>query len=174
MIDDGVVGCEYAVRQPVVAHELPDILDRIELRAFRWQRHDCDVGWHDQVIGEMPSSLIDQQRAVAAGRHADGDFGQVQGHRFRIAPGQNQARGRATLGADRTEDVGGGGALVSPGGWPGAAARPAPGDLVLLADPCLIGEPDLYVGGLDAVLACDRAQTGGETYGMARPATSAA
>jgi hypothetical protein len=31
MLDDIVIGCEDAVRQPVIAHELPDILDRIEL-----------------------------------------------------------------------------------------------------------------------------------------------
>jgi hypothetical protein len=32
VVDDVVIGCEDAVRQPVVAHELPDILDRVELR----------------------------------------------------------------------------------------------------------------------------------------------
>ena len=36
MVDDVVVGIEDAVGQPVVAHELPDVLDRIELgRAWR-------------------------------------------------------------------------------------------------------------------------------------------
>ena len=34
MIDEIVVGFEDAVGKPVVAHELPDILDRIELGAF--------------------------------------------------------------------------------------------------------------------------------------------
>jgi len=29
--DDVVVGSEYPVRQPVVAHELPDVLDRVQL-----------------------------------------------------------------------------------------------------------------------------------------------
>ena len=44
MVDDVVVGIEDAVGQPVVAHELPDVLDRIELgRAWR-QGENSDVG----------------------------------------------------------------------------------------------------------------------------------
>ena len=38
MVEDVVVGFENAVRQPVVAHELPDVFDRVELGAFRRQR----------------------------------------------------------------------------------------------------------------------------------------
>ncbi len=38
MIEDVVVGFEDSVRQPVVAHELPDILNRVELWAFQRQR----------------------------------------------------------------------------------------------------------------------------------------
>jgi hypothetical protein len=38
MIDEIVVGFEDAAGKPVVAHELPDILDRIELGAFWRQR----------------------------------------------------------------------------------------------------------------------------------------
>ena len=34
MVDEIVVGFEDSVREPVVAHELPDIFDRIELGAF--------------------------------------------------------------------------------------------------------------------------------------------
>ena len=45
MLDDIVIGCEDAVRQPVIAHELPDILHRVELgRAGREQDDgDCSV-----------------------------------------------------------------------------------------------------------------------------------
>ena len=35
VVEDIVVRLEDAVRQPVVAHELPDVLDRVELGAFR-------------------------------------------------------------------------------------------------------------------------------------------
>jgi hypothetical protein len=34
MIDDVVTGGEDAVREPVVSHELPDVLGRIEFRAY--------------------------------------------------------------------------------------------------------------------------------------------
>lgn len=50
---------------------------------------------------------------------------------------------------------------------PCAAACPAPGDLVLLADAGLVGEPDLYGAGLDAPLAPDRVQARGETFAKA-------
>ena len=48
MVDDVVVGFEDAVRQPVVAHELPDVLDRVELWAPWRERHQGDVGRHDE------------------------------------------------------------------------------------------------------------------------------
>ena len=47
MVDEIVIGFEDAVGEPVVAHVLPDVLDRIELRAFRRQGDNGDVVWHD-------------------------------------------------------------------------------------------------------------------------------
>src|SRR5438309_5438187 len=44
MVDEIVVGFEDAVGEPVVAHELPDVLDRVELWAFRRQQNDGDIG----------------------------------------------------------------------------------------------------------------------------------
>ena len=44
-----------------------------------------------------------------------------------------------------------------------ATPRPTPRDLVLLADPGLVGEPELYVVGIDALVARDRRHAGGET-----------
>ena len=61
MVDDVVVGFEDAVRQPVVAHELPDVFDRVEFRASWRQRHQGDVGWHDQFGRSVPSGLIEQE-----------------------------------------------------------------------------------------------------------------
>ncbi len=48
VVEDVVVGFEHAVRQPVVAHELPDVLDRIELWAFGWEWQQGDVVGNDQ------------------------------------------------------------------------------------------------------------------------------
>jgi len=39
MVDEIVVGFEDAVGEPVVAHELPDVLDRVELWALRRQQN---------------------------------------------------------------------------------------------------------------------------------------
>jgi len=35
--DDVIVVTEHTVSQPVVAHELPNVLHHIQLRAFGWQ-----------------------------------------------------------------------------------------------------------------------------------------
>jgi hypothetical protein len=45
------------VRKPVLAHELPDVLLRVQFRAFRGQRDQRDAGRNVQAGGEMPSSL---------------------------------------------------------------------------------------------------------------------
>lgn len=37
MVDDIFVGLEDPVRQPVIAHELPDVFDRVQLWAF-WRQ----------------------------------------------------------------------------------------------------------------------------------------
>ena len=59
VIDEIVIGFEDAVGEPVVAHELPDVLDRVELGTFRRQGDDGDVGWHNEACREVPSGLID-------------------------------------------------------------------------------------------------------------------
>jgi hypothetical protein len=47
-----------------VAHELPDVFDRIELGALWWQRDEGDVGGHDERVRAMPSRLIELARFV--------------------------------------------------------------------------------------------------------------
>ena len=63
VVEDVVVGSEDAVGEPVVAHELPDVLDRVELGAFRRQRDDGDVGRHDEVRRQVPAGLIENSTA---------------------------------------------------------------------------------------------------------------
>jgi len=77
VIEDVVVGFEDAVRQPVVAHELPDVLDRIELGAFGRQRQQRDVGGHDERGRTVPAGLIEQQHGMRAGRDGGGDLRQM-------------------------------------------------------------------------------------------------
>jgi len=65
--NDVLVGIENPVGQPVVPHELPDILDRIELGTFGWERNDGDVGGDFQLARGMPTGLIDQYHGVRIG-----------------------------------------------------------------------------------------------------------
>ena len=48
VVDEIVVGFEDSVGEPVIAHELPDIFDRVELRRFGRQRENGDVGGNNQ------------------------------------------------------------------------------------------------------------------------------
>ena len=122
------------------------------------------LGGTIELAGEMPAGLIDEQRGVRARRDLGGDFGQVQVHRFGVAAGHDEGRALAVLGADRAEDIGGGGSLILRSARPRAALGPAAGDLVLLADARLVGEPDLYGVGSDALLARDLFQARGKTF----------
>ncbi len=112
----------------------------------------------------MPAGLVDQEDGVGAGRDDLGDFREVQVHRFGIAAWQDQGRALALLWADGAEDVGGGGALITRSAGTGAPFGPPSGDLVLLADPSLVCEPDFYLVAFDRLLARDCAQTRGEVF----------
>ena len=68
LVEDVGVGFEDAVRQPVVAHELSDILDRIDFRAFRGQRQQGHGGCDDKRTGAMPPRLIEEPDGVGARR----------------------------------------------------------------------------------------------------------
>ena len=56
MVEDVAVGFEDAVRQPVVAHELPDVLDGVALGTFGRQRQQGDVAGDDETRREMPAA----------------------------------------------------------------------------------------------------------------------
>ena len=164
MIDDVVVGFEHAVGEPIVAQELPDVLGRIEFRAFGRQRHDRDVGGNVELVGHMPAGLIEQQHGMRAGGDVFGDFGEMQVHRIGVALGQDEGRALAVLRRDRAEDIGRGGALILRRGRTRSAFRPSPGDLVLLADTRLVREPDFYVARIDALFPRDFLQACGEVF----------
>jgi hypothetical protein len=105
MVEDVVVGSEDPVREPVVTHELPDILDRIELWAFGRQRQQRDVGRHDERFRAMPSGLVEQQHGMCAGRDSSGDLGQVKRHALGVAAGEDEPGRLALSRADRAVDV---------------------------------------------------------------------
>ena len=78
VVEDIVVGEEHAVGEPVVADELPDVLDRVEFWALRRQRHERDVGRYGELVRQVPSRLVDEECGVTARRDGGGDLGQVQ------------------------------------------------------------------------------------------------
>src|ERR1700687_4367713 len=144
VLKDIVVGAEDTVGEPIVADELPDVFDRVEFGRFRRQRHQGDVGGNDELIGEGHSGRVEQQHGVGSRRHRLGDLGQMQRHRGGVAARQDEAGPGSSSRADGAEDVGRTGPLIVRCRGPRAAPRPAPGDLVLLTDPGLVLEPDLY------------------------------
>ena len=75
-----------------------------------------------------------------------------------------QGRALAVFRADRAEDVGRCGALITGSTWAGAALGPAAGDLVLLADTSLVLEPDFYLVAVDRVLTRDCLQARGKVF----------
>ncbi len=73
MGDDVVVGGEDTVGEPVVPHELPDVLHDVEFGALRRQWQQGDVRRHDERGQEVPSGLVEQQHGVASGTDNGGD-----------------------------------------------------------------------------------------------------
>src|SRR5271165_2417566 len=103
----------------------------------------------------MPARLIDEKGCWG---DLGGDFGEMEVHRLRVASRHDERRALAVLWTDRAEDVGRGGSLVFRRAQARAALGPAAGDLVLLADARLVGEPDFYGLGSDTALARDLVQ----------------
>ena len=175
VIEQVFVGSKDAVGQPIVTHELPDILDRVQLGTFGWQRHDGAVLGHDEVVREMPSGLIDEEHGMSAGRDLGGDLGEMQAHRLGVAVRQDERGALAFAGTDGAEDIGRRGALIMRRAGAAAAPGPAAGDLIFLADTSFVSEPDFYVGSCNALLAGKRFQAGGEVFlkSSAAPSTCA-
>ena len=90
-----------------------------------------------------------------------------------VAARQNEARALPMPGTDRAEYICRGGALIVWRGRPRAAFCPSPRDLVLLADAGLVGEPDFYRGGIDALFARDFLEARGELFLYSSMAPSA-
>ena len=86
----------------------------------------------------MPACLIDEEDGVGVRRDGRGDLHEVQVHRLGVAGRQDQRRTLALFRADRAEDVGGSGALVTGRAGTRAALRPAAGNLVFLANTSFI------------------------------------
>ena len=164
VVDDVVVGFENAVREPIVAHELPYVLGRVQFGAFGRQGKNGDVFGHGQLGRHVPASLIEKENRVFAGSDGLADFLEMQVHRFGVAEGQNERRAFAVVGADRAENIGRGGALILRGRWPRSPLGPTARDLVLLTDARLVGKPDFQRGDADAFLQSNLEKARGEFF----------
>ena len=163
VVDDVVVGFEDAVRQPVVTHELPDVLDPVQLGASRRQRQQRYIGRNDQFGRTVPSGLIKDDHGVGARRDVEGDLFKMHAHRLAVAAGHDDASSLAFGGADRTEDPCRGAPLIARSRRARAAPRPAPGELGLLPDPGFVLLPQLYGCSFGETCA-DLRQTGSEAF----------
>ncbi len=94
MLDDIFVAAEDAVGEPVVAHEPPDVLDRIELGRTWRQGDDGDIGGPAGLGRGVPAGLIQTTTAWASGATAP-DIS--SGWSVMAAPLQNGGTGPAPL-----------------------------------------------------------------------------
>ena len=104
---DLILGLEDAVGEPVAAQELPDVLDRIELRGAWRQMQECDVGWDGEPGGGMPSGLIqnDDRFGGVARRFAQASPGMRSRPDANAWPGRCRAAGRAWRGRLRGDGM---------------------------------------------------------------------
>ena len=144
LVEDVGIGLEDPVAEPVLAHELPEVFDRVQFGRFRRQGQQGDVAWDLKRLREVPSGLVDDDDAMSAGRDRGRDLPEMERHRRGITFWQYQGRTDAPSRADGPKDIGGAGALILGSDGARSALRPAPGDLVLLADPGLVLPPNLY------------------------------
>ena len=143
MCDYVFIGFEDAVREPVLADELPDVLNRVQFRRPRRQRDDGDVLWNVEFGRHVPASLIDDEDGVSARRHFGADQFQVLCHRMGVGPWHDEPGALPLGGADGSEDVGPFGPLVVRRARTGSALGPSSCEFVLLTDPGFVLEPNL-------------------------------
>jgi hypothetical protein len=142
-VDDGVVGFEDAVGEPVRAEILPDVLDRVEFGDARGQQDRRDVGGPVEVAGGVPSGPVEQQHGVSALGDVSRDLVEMELHRLGVGMGQGERFADAAGWANRSEQIGVVVALICGLARPGSASCPLPDLAVLLTDAGFVLKPDL-------------------------------
>jgi hypothetical protein len=113
---------------------------------------------------QMPSGLIEEKYSMSTWFDGLGDLSQMQVHRYGVAAWQDECGSFAQSLADGAKDVGRSGALIRWRSGPCATSGPTAGDLVLLTDPGLVGEPNFYRGRLNAIFPRDVCHDRRETF----------
>ena len=101
---------------------------------------------------------------MSAWRDSGRNLREVQAHCGGVAAGQDEGGALALPWTDGPKDIGRAGALILCRYRPRAPFGPASRDLVLLADPGLVGEPNLYIGRVDLLAARNGRQEAGEAF----------
>ena len=79
-LDDGVVIFEDAVREPILAEVLPDVLDRVQLGGARGQQDDGEVFRNLELAGAVPTGAVHQDDAMGLGSDVAADFVEMHLH----------------------------------------------------------------------------------------------
>src|SRR3954468_22302412 len=83
----------------------------------------------------MPAGLVEHENGMCLRGQGAGDLVKMMLHRLRVGARHDYGCPRATLGADRTKEIGRFGAQIGECSRSGAAPRPAPCARFLLAEP---------------------------------------
>jgi hypothetical protein len=103
----------------VLAQELPDVLDGVQLGRIGRQLEQTDIAWDAQLFASLvPSGSIKEQDGVTALRHLGADLLEMQVHRLGVGIRQHQSRADIATRADSAEYVGPFAALIARRWWP--------------------------------------------------------
>jgi len=90
MVDEILAGLEGSVREPVILHELSDVLDGVQFRRLGREWQDGDVFRNDEIVGHVPSGLIHDEDGVAIVGDVAGYLDQVLVHGMGVKPGHDE------------------------------------------------------------------------------------
>ena len=121
----------------------PDAFHRVELWAVGRQDDERDGRGHGEGAAQVPAGAVEDHHHVGVGRARCCDVVEEDLHRLGVDRGQHEGDVLAGGGPDRSEDVGPPVAELLETGRALAAPPPAMADSALVADPCLVLEPQL-------------------------------
>jgi hypothetical protein len=111
----------------VLAEELPDILDRVQLGRIGRQRQQAEVVGHLQLAARLvPAGAVERDDGVRARRDLAADLGEVLIHGVAVGDRRHQAGLHTADRADGTEQVGPAVALVARRGRTATLVGPHP------------------------------------------------
>ena len=104
-IDNGVVVVEQAMGEVAFLEIFPDALGGIELGRIGWQRNGRDAVGEFQIVGLVPTGLIDEQRDVLVGPDRRREGVDIKLHADGVHIRQHQREGIVRSRLDGTVDV---------------------------------------------------------------------